>query len=438
MQPKNYPVTIGRAVQSRIYRNGAFGIRPTVPTAPDALARAARKAMSAAAWSYIAGSAGLETTAAANRSAFDRWRIVPRMLRDVAARDLSIELLGRTHPSPFLLAPIGVLEMAHRGADLAVARAAAQLRVPMIFSTQASRPMEETAAAMGAAERWYQVYWSSNDELVASMLSRAEATGCTAIVVTLDTHVLGWRNRDLDLGFLPFARGQGIAQYTSDPVFQRLVRERAAQPSTEERPKPTLTALRTLASITRHHPGGFLDNLRSPLPRAAVDTFLDVFSRSSLTWENLTFLREHTRLPILLKGIQHPDDARKALDAGMDGLVVSNHGGRQVDGAVGALETLPPIVAAVDGQVPIVYDSGVRGGADAFKALALGARAVGIGRPFAYGLALAGEAGVRAVLENFMAELDLTMALVGCASIAEITPEFLASDVDNKLHPARQ
>ncbi len=425
MDHPSYPETIGRAIQSRIYRNGAFGIRATVPVGAETLARAAHKAMSPTAWGYIAGSAGLETTADANRRAFEHWQIAPRMLRNVAARDISIELLGRRHPSPFLLAPIGVLEMAHPEADLAVAKAAAGLDVPMIFSTQASRPMEETAAAMGDAERWYQLYWSSNDELVASMLARAEAAGCRAIVVTLDTHVLGWRARDLDLGFLPFARGQGIAQYTSDPVFQRLVRERAALPSTGERPKPTLTALRILASITRRYPGGFLDNLRSPLPRAAVETFLDVFSRSSLTWENLTFLREHTRLPILLKGIQHPDDATKAIDAGMDGIVVSNHGGRQVDGAVGALDALPPIVRVVDGRVPIVFDSGIRGGADAFKALALGAQAVGIGRPFAYGLAVGGEAGVRAVLEHFMAEFDLTMALAGCASIAELNPEVL-------------
>jgi lactate 2-monooxygenase len=415
--------SIGRRVQAAIYRAGALGRRPVVPSAPAALEAAARKAMSAEAFAYVAGSAGLESTERANREAFDRWRIVPRMLVDVERRDLGIELFGRRHPTPFLVAPIGVQELAHPDADLATARAAAAAGVPMVFSTQASVPMEQTAAEMGDADRWYQLYWSSNDELVTSFVTRAEKSGCTALVVTLDTHLLGWRTRDLDLAYLPFARGLGIAQYTSDPVFLRLVAERAAVPAAGPGPKPTLAALRTLASISRHYPGRLWANLRSPLPRAAVEVFLDVFSRSSLTWDDLGFLRSRTTLPILLKGLQHPADASRALDAGVDGIIVSNHGGRQVDGAVSSLEALPQIVAQVNDQVPVLFDSGIRGGADAFKALALGARAVCVGRPYVYGLAIAGEAGVRAVLDNLAAELDLTMGLAGCTAISDITPE---------------
>ena len=417
--------SIGREVQRRIYRAGVYGHRPVVPTAPDALRQAARRRMTRRGYAYVAGSAGMETTARANLAAFHRWRIMPRMLRDVAVRDLGVELFGRRLPAPLLVAPIGVLELAHRDADLAVARAGAALGLPVIFSTQASRSVEECAVVMGNAPRWFQLYWSSSDELVESMVARAEAAGCEAIVVTLDTHLLGWRPRDLDLGHLPFARGEGIAQYLADPVFNRLVAARAAHSRTDDRLRPTLAAVRTLASVARHHPGRFWHNLRSPLPRAAVETFLDVFSRSSLTWEDLAFLRERTKLPILLKGILHPNDAARAMDAGVNGIVVSNHGGRQVDGAIPALAALPGVVAEVADRVPVLFDSGIRAGADVFKALALGARAVCVGRPYVYGLALAGQAGVTAVLSHLMAELDLTMALAGYATIPEIGPDSL-------------
>lgn len=420
--------SVGRVIQGAIYRAGALGRRPVVPVSPGALEAAARKAMSPEAFAYVAGSAGLESTERANRDAFDAWRIVPRMLVDVSKRSAGITLFGREHPTPFLVAPIGVQEMAHPEADLATARAASALQVPMIFSTQASVPMEQTAAAMGETEHWYQLYWSSNDELVASFVGRAEKAGAQAIVVTLDTQVLGWRTRDLDLAYLPFARGLGIAQYTSDPVFTRLVEERAKQPF--DRPRPSLGAIRTLLSLTKHYPGDFRSNLRSPLPRAAVDVFLDVFSRPSLTWSDLATLRDMTSLPVVLKGLQHPEDATKALDAGVDGIIVSNHGGRQVDGAVGSARALPEIVAEVNGRVPVLFDSGIRGGADAFKALALGATAVCIGRPYVYGLALAGEQGVRAVLEHHLAELDLTMALAGTPSIADITAAALSPAAD--------
>ena len=418
--------SVGRAVQAGIYRAGSFGRRPVVPVHHARLEQAARRRMSRQAYAYVAGSAGQERTERANRAAFGRWHVVPRMLRDVASRDLSVSLLGRRLPAPVLTAPIGVLDLAHEDGDVAVARAASSLGLPMVLSTQASASMEDCAAVMGDGPRWFQLYWSRSDELVASFLSRAEAAGCDALVVTLDTHVLGWRPRDLDLGYLPFAHGRGIAQYTSDPVFRRLVQERVASPPpTEPTPRPTPAAVRTLLDISRAHPGRVRDNLRSPVPRASVETFLDVFSRSDLTWDDLARLREITRLPILVKGVLSADDAARALDAGVDGIVVSNHGGRQVDAAIASLDALPAVVDRVRGAVPVLLDSGVRTGADVFVALALGASAVLVGRPYVYGLALAGSAGVRAVLEHVLAELDLTMALTGVTSVAEISRDLL-------------
>jgi len=383
--------------------------------------------MRAEAWAYVAGGAGQQRTVAVNLEAFGRHRIVPRMLVDVGERDLSVDLLGRRLPAPFLFAPIGVLEMAHREAEYAVAAAARDLGLPMVISTQGSAPMEDTARALGDTPRLFQLYWSRDDDLVDSFIRRAEAVGSDAIVVTLDTHVLGWRTRDLDLGYLPFARAEGIAQYTSDPIFRRLAEARAAASSTtdEPTPRPTLAALQALVSMARHYPGRFVDNLRSSVPRAAVETFLDVFSRSTLTWDDLDYLRERTSLPIYLKGLQDRRDAALAVEHGVDGIVVSNHGGRQVDGAVGSLDVLPGIVDEVAGRVPVLFDSGVRSGADAFIALALGAHAVLVGRPWVYGLALAGADGVRAVMEHLIAELDLTMGLAGVASIDQVTRDLL-------------
>ena len=407
------PQSLGRDAQSSIFRAGASGIRPRVPASWAALEASARRAMSREAWAYVAGSAGRETTAEANHAAFDRVSIVPRVLRDVAERDLSVEIFGRTYPAPIVLQPVGVLGIVHRDADLAVARAAAGAGLPFVYSNQASVPMESVAEVGGP--HWFQLYWSTSDDLVASLVSRAEASAAEAIVVTLDTHVLGWRPRDLDLGYLPFVHGQGIAQYTSDPVFRSLVAERMRQPRTGERPRVTPTAVRTLLEMTRRYPGPAAE------ARAAVETFVDVFSRSSLTWADLAFLRDRTSLPIVLKGIQHPDDARLAIDHGVDGIVVSNHAGRQLDGAIGSLDALPAVVEAVEGRIPVILDSGVRGGSDIVKALALGATAVGIGRAYAYGLAVAGEAGVAEVLRNLVAELDLSLAVSGRASIRDLS-----------------
>ena len=366
--------------------------------------------MTAEAFAYVAGAAGAEVTMRANRRAFERVAIVPRMLRDVSNRDTSIELFGRRLPAPVLLAPIGVLELANRGADLVAARAAASVGVPAIFSSQASRPMEEVAAAMGDAPRWFQLYWSTRDDLVASFVARAERCGCEAIVITLDTTVLGWRARDLELGYLPFLHGRGIAQYTSDPVFKEIVRKRGGARSGQ---RPTLAGLRTLLELHR--------NVRGLDPRAAVQTFTEIYSRPSLQWEDLLRIRELTSLPVLLKGILHPDDARRAVEEGFEAIVVSNHGGRQLDGAVATLEALRPIVDAVGGRIPVLLDSGIRTGADVLKALALGATAVLLGRPYVYGLAIAGEAGVREVLLNLIADFDLALGLSGCTTPSDLT-----------------
>ncbi|MDQ4490092.1 alpha-hydroxy-acid oxidizing protein [Sinomonas sp. ASV486] len=422
--------SFGRRVQARIYRNGVFGRRAAVPTNPAELERRALARMSREARGYVATGAGMGSTMAANRAAFDRWRLVPRLARDVSARDTSVELFGRRHPAPFLAAPIGVLELAHPAGDLAAARAARAAGVPMIISSQASYAMESIAAQLGDTERWFQLYWSSEDAVVESFVRRAERIGCGAIVVTLDTMVLSWRTLDLDNAFLPFALGMGIAQYTSDPAFRALVNERLASGASGERTtaRPTPAAVRSLVRLAREHPGGFRENLTSRVPRASVETFLDVFSRTTLTWSDLAWLRERTRLPILLKGLQHPDDARAALEHGVDGIIVSNHGGRQLDGALGSLDALPGVVEATAGRVPVLFDSGVRCAADAFKALALGAAAVCIGRPYMYGLALAGEEGAREVFEGMRAELDLTMAVAGVTGVDDIGPDSLTAD----------
>ncbi len=405
--------------QTAVYVDGVSGRKPRVPVDHDALEQAAQAAMSPEAYAYVAGGAGTGATVRANRADWDAWRIVPRMLRDVSERDTSVELFGQRFPVPFLLAPVGVLEMAHRQADLGVARAAAAEGVPMVISNQASTPMEDIAKDLQDTPRWFQLYWSISNDLVESLVGRAEAAGATAIVVTLDTTLLGWRTRDLDVAYLPFLRGKGIAQYTSDPVFTKLL-DTPLDADTPD-PRPSLNAIGVLAQVLRNYPG------ERSKARAAVQRFVRIYSRPSLTWDDLPFLRERTTLPILLKGILHPDDARHAVDAGMDGIIVSNHGGRQVDGAISTISALPGIVDAVDDRIPVLLDSGVRGGADVFKALALGARATLIGRPFAYGLAVAGERGVREVVRNLAADFDLTMGLAGCRSVAEISRESLVS-----------
>jgi lactate 2-monooxygenase len=405
--------------QKEIYLNGFAGKKSSVKISWQTLEQDAQKVMSEKAYAYIAGGAGHEQTMSANQKAFEQWKIVPRMLQNVSERDTSIELFGQKIPSPILLDPVGVLEMVHREADVAVSRAASRVGLPYIFSNQASRPMEECAAAMGNSPRWFQLYWSKSNELVQSFLQRAEKCGCTALVVTLDTTMLGWRTRDLELAYLPFLEGKGIAQYTSDPVFQKLLDE--PDETEQVKRRVTLQTIQGLISMVNNYPGnGFFRKLKSGRPLKAVRKFVSIYSNPATTWNDLRWLRQQTKLPLLLKGIVHPDDARKALDTGMDGIIISNHGGRQVDGSIATLDALPKIIEVVQSKVPVLLDSGIRGGADVFKALALGAKAVCIGRPYVYGLAIAGEQGVYEVLRNLMADFELTMGLSGCKNIAEI------------------
>jgi isopentenyl diphosphate isomerase/L-lactate dehydrogenase-like FMN-dependent dehydrogenase len=377
--------------QYEIYLKGMAGEVPELPVAWDALEAAAEAAMDEGARGYVFGGAGTEDTQRENLDAFRRWRIVPRMLRDVSERDLRTKVLDTELAAPIVLAPVGVQSIIHPDGELAVARAAAAEDQVMVASTASSFTLEEIAEAGGPdASRWFQLYWPRGEELAASFVHRAEAAGYEALVVTLDTWLLAWRPRDLQGAYLPFLKSIGIANYLADPVFRSTL---------EQTPEEN--------------------------PQAAVGQFVGVFSNPTVTWDDLAFLRETTKLPILLKGVLHPDDARRARAAGIDGLVVSNHGGRQVDGAIGALDALPAIAEAVGDDLALVLDSGVRSGADVAKALALGADAVGVGRPYLHGLAVAGEAGVRHVLKNLLAELDLTLALSGVTTPAGLDPAAL-------------
>jgi lactate 2-monooxygenase len=383
--------------QYEIYLAGLDGRRPALPMTVADMEAAARAVLTPEAYAYVAGSAGTESTAAANLESLARWQIMPRHLRGVTRRDLAVELLGLQLPAPVLLAPVGVLGIVHADAERAVARAAASLGVPMVLSTVSSSSLEAVAAELAEASRpesptpaWFQLYWPKERTVAASFVHRAEAAGYRAIVVTLDTWQLAWRPRDLAAGYLPFLTGEGMGTYFSDPVFIDLLEGTP----TEDRD-------------------------------SAVLRWAGMFGDPSLGWDDLVWLREQTTLPIVLKGICHPDDARLAVDAGMDGIVVSNHGGRQVDGGRAAIDCLPGVVAAA-GLLPVLFDSGIRSGADIVKALALGARAVLVGRPYVWGLAVAGEDGVRHVLRCLLADLELTMGLCGHATPATLNVDVVA------------
>jgi L-lactate dehydrogenase (cytochrome) len=375
----------------QIYALGLGGETPSVPVSMAELERLAAETMDERAANYVFAGAGSEDTMDANREAFRRWRVVPRMLRDVAERDLSTTLLDTTIPAPLLLAPIGVQKAVHPNGELATARAAASLGLPMIASTTSAFTLEEIAEAGGEAPRWFQLYWPNNRELAASFVGRAEAAGYGAIVLTVDTFVPGWKPRDLQQAWLPFLNGMGVANYFQDPVF------RAALDETPE------------------------ENVG-----AATGHFLGVQANPSLSWDDLGWLREQTELPIVIKGIQHADDAQEAAARGIDGVIVSNHGGRQVDGAIASLDALPAIVEAAGDDLAILFDSGVRSGSDVIKALALGADAVCLGRPYVWGLALEGQQGVETVLKMVLAEFDLTMALCGYTAPGQLGPDALA------------
>ncbi len=374
-----------------IYARGLAGEQPKLPISWAELERRATEAMEPRAAAYVGAGAGAEDTMRENLDAFRRWRIVPRMLRDVAERDLATTVLGTEMPAPVLLAPIGVHTIVHPEGEPATARAAAGLGVPMVVSTAAAHSLEEIADAGGDGPRWYQLYWPNDSEIAESMVRRAEAAGYRAIVVTLDTFIPGWKPRDLQQAWLPFLEGVGNANFLRDPVF----RAQLDRPPEEDL-------------------------------GAAIGHYLNIYVNPSLGWAEIDRLREWTSLPILVKGILHPDDARQARDHGVDGLVVSNHGGRQVDGAIASLDALPPIAEAVGDDLTVLLDSGVRGGADVLKALALGAEAVLLGRPYLWGLALGGGRGVEAVLRMLLADLDLTMALSGYTRPSELDRSALA------------
>lgn len=364
----------GPATQAEIYIGGADDL----PFDPDEWESRAQSVLEPGPFDYIAGGAGGESTMHANRDAFTRWRLRPAMLAGNLQRDLHVSILGTSSPVPFFLAPVGVLSAARFEADLAVARAVAASGVPWVVSTAASTSMEKIGEAMGSTPRWYQLYWVNDREVVASLVHRAEAAGYAAIVLTLDTLQLGWRVRDLQNRYLPFIRGEGIGQFTSDPVF----RSRLSTSPEED-------------------------------PQGAGAAMVGMFSNLALRWDDLAWLRERTRLPLLAKGVLRADDARRVLDAGFQGVIVSNHGGRQVDGAVAALDALVEVRDALGESAVVLMDSGIRRGADVIKALALGANAVLLGRPYVYGLAVAGQVGVERVIRNLTAEIDLTLALVG-------------------------
>jgi lactate 2-monooxygenase len=383
-------------LQNEIYLAGLGGTRPALPMTAAGLEAAAREHLSPEAFGYVAGSASTERTATANAAAFGRHRIVPRIWRGTAApdaRDLRTTVVGTALAAPVLTAPVGVLGLVHPDAEPAVASAATELGIASVISTAASTPMEEVAAAAG--DWWFQLYWPADEEVARSLVERATAAGASAVVVTADTPGMGWRPRDLELGHLPFLQAKGIANYLTDPVFRSKL---SAPPEDGEH------AL-----------------------QLAVLAWVAMFGNHTLRPVDIARLREWTHLPVLVKGVLHPDDARAVLDAGAAGVVVSNHGGRQVDGAVATLDALPGVVEAVGRRGAVLLDSGVRCGADVVVALALGADAVLLGRPWVYGLGLAGRAGVVHALRCLLADLDLTMAMAGLASVADVDRSVLDS-----------
>jgi lactate 2-monooxygenase len=371
----------GSLVQNAIYVAG----RAEWPVAPEDWEAAAEAALDAGAFGYIAGGAGGEATMRANLEAFERRRLRPRMLAGNVRRDLSVEVLGTRSPAPFFLGPVGVLSIAHADAEVGAARAAAAEGVPFVLSSAATCSLEQVAEAMGDAPRWFQLYWINDREVAASLVARAEAAGYGAIVVTLDTSTLGWRPRDLRNAYLPFMRGEGCGNFFTDPVFR--------------------------ARLERSPDEDVL---------AAAAAMLSTFPNLGLTWDDLDWLRERVSVPLLVKGILRGDDALLARGHGVDGIVVSNHGGRQVDGSVASLDALVEVREAVGRDYPLFVDGGIRRGADVVKAMALGANAVLLGRLYAYGLAVGGAAGVEAVIRQLLAEIDLTLALCGGVSICEL------------------
>ncbi|WP_330631736.1 alpha-hydroxy-acid oxidizing protein [Halocatena halophila] len=386
MTTENESEPVGEHRQQEIYANGMVtGQPPEIPVQYPDLRDEALETLEPAVRGYLAGGAGSESTMAANRDAFEGYQIVPRLGRDVANRSLSVTPFDKQWPFPVALAPVGVQSIIHDDGVLATARATNSLDIPLCVSSVSSVPLERVGNVLEPGSWWFQLYYSSDPAITESLLERAQAAGCGGIIITLDVPILGWRERDLKRGYLPFLDGEGIANFTTDPAFRDRL---GCDPETNE--------------------------------MAAIQEFLTVFGDPTVTWDDLETIRSQTELPVVFKGICHPDDARRAIDCGADGVVVSNHGGRQLDRAVPALEALEPIVDAIGDHATIWFDSGIRSGSDIAIALALGADVVGLGRPYCYGLALAGSDGVEAVCRNILAEFDLTLANAGITDVTAL------------------
>lgn len=370
------------------------------------LRRIARRRLPRGVFDYIDGGAEDELTMAGNSAAYRRVTFKPRVLRDVSGVDISSSLLGREIAYPLVLAPTGFTRIAHPDGELAVARAAKRAGLPYALSTLGTRSIEEVADA-GSDRLWFQVYTWKDRDLVAELVKRAANSGYEALCLTVDTAVLGRRERDVRRGFtLPpkiglstlldgvIHPGWSWAFLTSEPII--------------------------FANVAGNSSVG------DGRDAISLAEYVGEQFDPALSWEDLDWLRDRWDGPIVVKGIQSVEDARIAADRGADAIAISNHGGRQLDGAPATLDLLPAIAEAVGGSTEIICDGGVRRGSDIVKAVALGANAVMVGRPYLYGLAAAGEPGVDQVLSNFGSEMKRTMALIGCASVDQLGPEYIA------------
>jgi 4-hydroxymandelate oxidase len=339
---------------------------------------------------YFAGGSGDEATLRWNREAFDRVRLRPRVLRGVEARDTSVTVLGARIPVPVVVAPMAFQRLAHPEGELATARGVGEVGTVMVASTLSTTTLEDVAAA-ATSPLWFQLYVYRDRGVTRELVGRAAEAGYRALVLTVDTPVLGNREREARTGFrlpptLPVANLAGGEGAGGSPG-----------PPGPPGPETGLPAHRIPAAEGSSGLALYAHRLLDP----------------NLTWDDVAWLRSIAPLPLVLKGILHPDDARRGVEAGAEGIVVSNHGGRQLDGAVATLDALPEVVAAVEGRAEVLLDGGVRRGTDVLRAMALGARAVLVGRPVLWGLALEGSDGVRRVLEILIEELDQAMALCG-------------------------
>lgn len=419
--------------QRQIYQSLRAPLFSTKPSEWESLAKSKVPPTS---FGYVAGNASSGTTDRANKAAFDRYRLRPQMLVDTTVRDVSTTLFGTTYKSPLIVAPIGVQKIMHPDAEEATARACHNVGIPMILSSAATRTIEEVAAANADGDRWFQLYWPKPqcEEITASLLGRAKAAGYRVLVVTLDTFTIGWRPMDLDTSYLPFVYGEGCQIGLSDPVFTKYYEKLQ-----NDDPRSIAQKLAELWSIM-WRPGSVYGAARiltnANLMKKSI-TWLDVmYSGTYRKWEHLKVLKDLWDGPIVLKGIQSVEDAHRAIDYGMDGIIVSNHGGRQLDGAIASLDALAEIGAderVQNSQLTLIYDSGVRTGSDVLKALALGAKAVCIGRPYVYGLAVHGQQGVEHVLKCLLADMDNSLSNCGKASIQDLGRNDLQISVQSKL-----